>query len=125
MRWTWWKWVFCGSKNYNVFSVSYPGLFLKLGASRQENSNSSAGTRNACISPWCGSPEYYCQWTLGVLSFARGQENFKKILSHHLKSLTEGGGRFQGVGVEDAAMGVVVPNRLLWSKQGRSLRIPP
>ena len=115
----------CCCENDDVFSVSSPGLFLKLGASRQENSNSSAGTRNVCVSPWCGSPKYFCQWTLGVSLFARGRENFQKILSHHLKLSTQGGGRFQGVGAEDAAMVVVVPNRLLWSKQGWSLRIPP
>jgi hypothetical protein len=117
--------VVCGCENDDVFSVLSPGLFLKLGASRQENSDSSAGTRNACVSPWCGSPEYFCQWTLGVLLFARGRETFKKILSYHLKLSTEGGGRFQGVGVEDAAMVEVVPNCLLWSKRGWSLRIPP
>jgi hypothetical protein len=84
--------VVCGCEKDDVFSVSPPGLFLKLGASRQENSNSSAGTRNACVSPWCGSPKYFCQWTLGISLFARGRENFKKTLSHHLKLLTEGGG---------------------------------
>ncbi len=70
-------------------------------------------------------PNIFCGWTLGILLFARGREKFKKILSHHLNLLTEGGGQFQGVGAEDAAMVVVVLNRLLWSKWGWSLRIPP
>jgi hypothetical protein len=49
----------------------------------------------------------------------------KKKSSHHLKLSTEGGGQFQGVGAMDAAMVVVVPNRLLRSKRVWSLRIPP
>ena len=41
------------------------------------------------------------------------------------KIADRGGGRFQGVGAADAAMVVVIPNRLLWSKRVLSLRIPP
>jgi hypothetical protein len=46
-------------------------------------------------------------------TLAIGLDGFKKISSHHLKSPIEWGKRFQGVGAADAAMVVVVPNRLL------------
>jgi hypothetical protein len=65
------------------------------------------------------------QWTVGVSSNVTGRENFRKILSHHLKSSADGGRRFQGVGAAHAAMMVVIPNRLLWPNWGWSLRIPP
>jgi len=48
-----------------------------------------------------------------VSTLAIGLDGFKKNSSHHLKSPIEGGKRFQGVGAADAAMVVVVPNRLL------------
>jgi len=56
--------------------------------------------------------------TMGISSSQSGREKFKKILSHHLKSSTDGGGRFQGDRAEGAAMVVVVPNRLLWPDRG-------
>ena len=104
-----------------VFSVSLPRLFLKLGSSMREESSASAGTSK----PWGGSHEYFVRCTMVASSLVRGRDSFKKSSSHHLKSPIEGGGRFQGVGAADAAMVVVVPNRLLWSKRVWSLRIPP
>jgi len=56
-----------------------------------------------------------------------------RILAHYRKGKlqknfippSKWGGRFQSVGAADAAMVVVIPNRLLLSKRVWSLRIPP
>ena len=121
MRLSRWKWVVWGHERKLDFSVSLPGLFLKRGSSRRETSPSSADTSR----PWGSSHKDVVRWTMVASPLVRGRDGFKKISSHHLKSSTEGGGRFQGVGAADAAMVVVVPNRLLWSKRVWSLRIPP
>ncbi len=55
----------CGWRKGDVFSVSSPGIFLMLDASRQEKSNSSTGTGKACILPWCGSSEKKLPMDLG------------------------------------------------------------
>ncbi len=63
----------------------------------------------------------------GPWAFCHSLEDGKKINIIPPSKIVDrgGGGRFQGVGAEDAAMVVVVLNSLLWSKQGWSLRIPP
>jgi hypothetical protein len=62
---------------------------------------------------------------LDVSGTVKFYDGLQKISMRYLKSPIEGGERFQGVGAADAAMVLVVPNRLLCSKRVRSLRIPP
>jgi hypothetical protein len=91
MQQKWWKWGVCGWRKGDVFSVSSPGIFLTLDASRQEKSNSSAGTRNACILPWCGSPEKNLPLDLGRFIMRKRAGKIQKNIVPPSKIVNRGG----------------------------------